>query len=87
MDGAVLLPSSLALSSSVLGSAVSMGQQMATSSKRTDANKSRFSLTAAASDPDSVAGQYQPKPPQETSKHSQACLAQSLLGSLLSLGP
>ena len=39
--------------------------------------------TAAASGPDSVAGHSQSMPLLETPKHSQASLAQSLVGSLL----
>ena len=43
--------------------------------------------TAAVSAPDPMAGHCQVMPPSETSKHSQASLALSLVGSLLlSLG-
>ena len=41
------------------------------------------SRNAAASAPDPVAGCCWPKPPPETPRHSQASLAQSLIGSLL----
>ena len=55
---------------------------MAASFKRSGAH------TAAFSAPDPAAGHHQPTPPLETPRHSQASLAQSLVGSLLlSPGP
>ena len=50
---------------------------METSFKRTYANTVVFSA------PDPRAAHCQPTPPLETSEHSQASLAQSLVGSLL----
>ena len=45
--------------------------------------KSSRTCTAALSAPDPAAGHHQPMPPLETPGHSQASLAQSLVGSLL----
>ena len=50
---------------------------MAASFKRSGAH------TAAFSAPDPAAGHHQPTPPLETPGHSQASLAQSLVGTLL----
>ena len=50
---------------------------MATSFKKTYANTVVFSA------PDPMAAHCQPMPPPETPEHSQASLAQSLVGSLL----
>ena len=50
---------------------------MATSLKRT------YARTVLFSAPDPMAGHCRPTPPLETPRHSQACLAQSLVGTLL----
>ena len=42
-----------------------------------------FERIVVFSAPDPMAGHCRPRPPWETPKHSQVCLTQSLMGSLL----
>ena len=78
MDGAVFPPCSLAWSQTMIGVMV----VMATSFKRTYA-AGHGSPDCCSQCPDPVAGHYQPTPPLEIPGHSQASLAESIVGSLL----
>ena len=56
---------------------------MLTSFKRTYPSMPGLSRAAVISAPDPTAGHCRPRPPPETPKHTQASLAQSLVGFLL----